>query len=604
MMIAPNATIARPTPFARLNTTDGVAAAIAPRRGSLLAGCRAGLAAAAGFSLLINLLLLTVPLYTMQVFDRVLASRSRETLLYLTVIAVGALLLLGWLELVRARLLQEVGGWLERRLAPQGLLRALGEPPRPQPYGAQALRDVAQLRQCIAGPTIGALMDAPWAPVYLVVLWLLHPLLGAVAAGGVVVLFALALLNELLTRRPLAAASDAAVATLREAEVASRNREAAAAMGMAPALVTRWAWRNDDLLRRQAIAANRSNAILALSRFARLAVQVLLLAAGAALVVDHAITAGAMMAGSILMARALAPVEQAIGSWRGLADARAAHRRMAAYLARPDGRRTSMALPRPEGRLSVERVTFAPASGTPPVLRGVSFELAPGRALAVLGPSGAGKSTLARLLVGAWPPLSGSIRLDGADVFAWDRAEFGRHVGYLPQDVELFPGTVAENIARMADGARAEDVIEAARLAGIHDLVLRLPAGYDTRVGEDGLALSGGQRQRLALARALFGDPRLVVLDEPNANLDGDGEAALLRAITRLKERGATVVAVTHRPSLLRAVDDVLVLRDGGVELFGPRDEVLPKLTGPRPATQPLQAAATVQPVQTTRAAV
>jgi ATP-binding cassette subfamily C protein len=565
-------------------STDAVARRAAAPRFSVLAGCRTGLAAALGFSVISNLLALAVPIYTIQIYDRVMASGSLETLVYLTLITLSALVFLGWLEIVRGRILQRIGTWLEQRLSTECLRRALASPTGADAYGTQALRDVAHVRQAIGSTVTTALMDAPWAPVYLAALWILHPLLATVALGGAVTLFGLALINEMLTSRPLAASIDHAVAALRLADAAHRGRETADPMGMTAALVSRWAARNDEVLRLQSTAGDRAGIVLAGSRTCRLGLQVLLLATGAYLAVEQEITGGAIMASAILMARGLSPIEQAIGSWRSLVVARSAAGRLTAHLGRPELRPRGMGLPAPLGHLSLERVSFA-GVGQNPILKGVSFELRPGESLTIIGPSGAGKSTLARLLIGALPAWSGCVRLDGADVFTWDRDDFGRHVGYLPQEVELFDGTIAENIGRMGD-PRPEDVVEAARLAGIHDMVLRLPDGYQTRVGTGGLLLSGGQRQRIALARAVYGNPRLVVLDEPNSNLDGHGEEALVRAMTTLRERGATVVAVSHRPSLLHASDRLLVLRDGSVELAGPRDEVLAQLTRARTAVQ------------------
>jgi ATP-binding cassette subfamily C protein len=563
----------------------GAQAPNSDRRRAVLAGCRASLGVAVGFSIVINLMALTIPVYTMQVYDRVMTSGSLETLAYLTLITLAALLFVGWLEILRGRTLQRVGTWLERRLAAECLCRALAAPLGAYTYGTQALRDVAQIRQTLGGTVTTALMDAPWVPVYLAALWLLHPLLASVALGGAVTLFGLALINELLTRRPLSISTEHATAAMCLAETASRGRETADPMGMSAALVGRWAVRNDEALRLQMAAGDRAGVLLAASRTCRMAVQVLLLGTGAYLSIHQDISGGSIMAATILMARALAPVEQTIGSWRSMVIARTAARRLAASLALPEIRPQGMNLPAPQGRLSVERATVASVPNGRPILKAVSFELPPGESMAVIGPSGAGKSTLVRLLIGAMPAHSGGVRLDGANVFTWNRDDFGRHVGYLPQEAELFDGTIAENIGRMGD-PRFEDVVEAARLAGIHDMVLRLPDGYATRIGPDGLPLSGGQRQRIALARALFGNPRLVVLDEPNSNLDGDGEAALISALAMLKERGVTVVTVTHRPSLLRAVDRVLVLREGAIEAFGPRDQVLARLTRLHTAVQ------------------
>jgi ATP-binding cassette subfamily C protein/ATP-binding cassette subfamily C protein EexD len=362
-----------------------------------------------------------------------------------------------------------------------------------------------------------------------------------------------------------------------------RNAEVVHAMGMLPALLRRWHADNDRVLDQQAQAGDRGAAIVGMAKFLRLFVQIGILGLGAWLVLRGELTGGGMIAGSILLGRALAPVEQAIGAWKGLVGARASHDRLQALLRRQRPAAPALRLPVPEGRVSVERLVFAPPGGDRPILKQVEFELAAGEVLAVIGPSGSGKSTLCRLIVGIWPPSAGHVRLDGAEVHTWDRSDFGRHVGYLPQDVELFPGTVRDNIARMSD-APDEAVIEAARRAGAHDMILRLRGGYGAEIGAHGAVLSGGQRQWIGLARAMFGQPRLVVLDEPNASLDQAGEAALIDAIGRLKAQGTTVILVAHRPSLLVHVDQLLVLRDGAGVLFGPREEVLPRLMVQRAA--------------------
>ena len=415
--------------------------------------------------------------------------------------------------------------------------------------------------------------------MFILVIWLLHPWLGVLALLGAVLLFALALGSEIVMRAPLGEANERWLAAQRRGETALRNAEVVHAMGMLPALLRRWHADNDRVLDQQAQAGDRGAAIVGMAKFLRLFLQIGVLGLGAYLVLRGELTGGGMIAGSILLGRALAPVEQAIGAWKGLVGARASHDRLQALLRRQRPAAPAVRLPVPEGRVSVERLVFAPPGGDRPILKQVEFELAAGEVLAVIGPSGSGKSTLCRLIVGIWPPTSGHVRLDGAEVHTWDRGDFGRHVGYLPQDVELFAGTVRDNIARMSE-APDEAVIEAARLAGAHDMILRLRGGYGAEIGAHGAVLSGGQRQWIGLARAMFGQPRLVVLDEPNASLDQAGEAALIDAIGRLKAQGTTVILVAHRPSLLVHVDKLLVLREGAGVLFGPREEVLPRLIG------------------------
>ena len=443
----------------------------------------------------------------------------------------------------------------------------------------QALRDLATFRTFLSGPGIFPVMDAPWTPIFLGVIFLLHPLLGWLSLAGASVLFALALANELATRNLLAESSVASFKALNRAEAAVRNADVIEAMGMMPQLVRRWHRQNAESLDLQARASGRSSAITSVSKFLRLVLQIGVLGVGAWLVIESELTPGAMIAASILMGRALAPVEQAIGSWKQMVAARGAYQRMKQQLDETPVRGLGMPLPAPSGHISVEGLSFVFPRASEPTLRNVNFELHAGDALGLIGPTAAGKTTLARLLVGNLAPRTGHVRLDGMDVAEWDSEDMGRHVGYLPQDIELFSGTVRENIARMADG-EPDAVIAAARIAGMHEMVLGMAQGYDTEIGEGGAALSGGQRQRIGLARAVYGDPRFVVLDEPNANLDGAGEAALSDAIDTLKERGATIVVIAHRPSVLRQVDKVVVLRNGTVDKFGPREQVIPGVSG------------------------
>jgi len=440
------------------------------------------------------------------------------------------------------------------------------------------LRDVATLRAFFSGQGLMAFFDAPWLPLFLLLICLFHPILGAAAFGGAVVMVLLAFLNERLTRAPLERAQTQARQAARFIEVGTRNADVVEALGMAPALSRRWSALNEAALREH----RRANAIGAgfsgFTKFARQLIQLVMLAIGAHLVLSSHVTAGIMIAGTILLGRALAPVETLVGSWKGLVEARAAWRRLRTLLSEQVQGEAGTQLPAPQGALKIEQLVFRLPKAERPILRGVSFGLEAGEALGVIGPSASGKSTLARLIVGVWKPQAGTVRLDGADVAAWPRERLGPYVGYLPQDVELFAGTVAENIARL-DEPDPDEVIRAAQRAHVHELVLRLPKGYDTEIGESGQALSPGQRQRIGLARALYGDPRLVVLDEPNANLDHDGDEALQRALHDLKQYGVTTIVIAHRPSLLREVDKMLVLREGAVEVVGPRAEVLARVT-------------------------
>jgi len=537
---------------------------------------RRGLLLVAVLSLFLNLLALTSPLYMFQVFDRVLASGRVETLVALALIAAFALACLGALEVVRSRVLGRISLWLDRALARAVLEASVGEALAGRPIGAQAMGDLAQLRGFINSQAIFPVFDAPWTPLFVAVIWLLHPWLGMLALFSAVLLFALALANELTTRAPLAGAGQAWLAGQRNYETALRNAEVVQAMGMLPALLERWQGDRERGLRCQQEAGDRTGWIYGGSKFARLLVQVAILGLGAYLVLQGALTGGGMIASSILLGRALAPVEQAIGAWKSLVAARAGRDRLRRLFQRQPAAAAAMELPVPEGHISVEQLSFKTSDGRP-ILKDISWELAAGEAMAVVGPSASGKSTLCRLLTGVWPPDDGHVRLDGAEVQHWDRVEFGRHVGYLPQDVELFAGSVRDNIARMTD-APDDAVIAAARLAGVHEMILRLPDGYGTEIGSQGAVLSGGQRQCIGLARAMFGAPRVVVLDEPSASLDQVGESAVLDAIGRLKARGCTVILVVHRPRLLAHVDKVLVLSEGTGVMFGARDQVLSRI--------------------------
>ena len=549
--------------------------------GEFVARFRPYFAFAGLFSLAINLLLLVPPLYMLQVFDRVLASRSGETLVVLTLAAAAALVMMACLEVLRARLLAAAGAALDRGLGPRVIEGLLTQTARRS--GADylnGLRDVAALRAFLGGSGLVAMFDAPWLPLFLAVIFVFHPLLGAIAFAGAILMALFAYLNERLTRAPLERAQAEARRAGRFIDSSVRNAEVVSALGMLPAVTGRWARLNDAALREQLRAGSAGGRLSGSTRFVRQAVQVAMLAGGAFLVIRHDASAGVMVAATVLLGRALAPVETLIGSWRSLVEARGAWRRLAELIERSAPAAPGTELPAPAGMLRVEQATFAFRSGERPIVRGISFSLAPGEALGIVGPSASGKSTLARLVVGVWRPVSGAVRLDGADLAAWPRERLGPHIGYLPQDVELLGGTVAENIARL-DVPDSAQVVRAAQRAHVHELILRLPAGYDTDIGDCGQALSPGQRQRIALARALYGTPRLVVLDEPNANLDHEGEQALVRTLQGLKESGVTVLIVAHRPSLLRGVDKMLVLRDGVAEAFGPRAEIMARVTRP-----------------------
>ncbi|HYD68996.1 type I secretion system permease/ATPase [Azospirillum sp.] len=520
--------------------------------------CRPAVLAAALYSGVLNLLTLALPLHSMQVMDRVLASRSLDTLAFLTLAALGAILLAAVLEAVRGRVLARAAEWFEGALGGAAFSRGVEGALDGCPDGADALRDLAQVRGTLAGPAMLALFDVPWIPVFLIAVTALHPLFGALALAATLLLLGLAVIGDMASRRALGDAAQQGRALTTAMDATSRCATAVDAMGLLPGLEARWRALHQRVLAAQRRSGDRAGLLLAVARFARLAVQVLALSLGAWLALRHELSGGALMAGSIILSRALAPVDQAVSAWRQLAGGRQALARLDAWFARPRRRTEGMAIPDPAGRLRVERLTCG-WQGSAPLLKGVSLGVEPGEVVAVVGPSGAGKSTLARALAGVLRPASGAVRLDGADLFAWPRADVGRVVGYLPQDVELPDGTVDELISRGATGC-AEAVVAAARLAGCHDMILRLPQGYLTRIGTGGLRLSGGQRQRIGLARALFGGPRLIVLDEPSAHLDVEGRRALVTALERLRRDGAATVVVTHDPALAKAADRVLVL--------------------------------------------
>ncbi len=543
----------------------------------LLAGLRPYLLFAGLFSLALNLLLLAPSLYMLQVFDRVLTSRSGETLAVLSLAVLIALLTMAALDVTRAYVLAAVGAALDRMLGPKVLEGLLGEAARLGSRDhAHALRDVHCLRSFFSGAGILALFDAPWLPIFLLIITLFHPLMGALALFGALTMLTLAFFNERLTHAPLERAQTEGRKAARFIDLSLRNAEVVNALGMLPAVTRRWSELNERALVEQAGATRAGAALSGMTKFTRQGIQSAMLALGAYIVLDQQVTAGVMIAATILLGRALAPVEQLVAGWRALVEARAAWRRLDVLFSAPTAE-VRTALPVPEGKLAAEAVVFGVRGATKPIIRGASFSLDAGEALGIVGPSASGKSTLARLLVGIHRASAGTVRLDGADVSAWPRESLGRHIGYMPQDVELFPGTVTQNIARL-DAPDSAEVIRAAQRAHVHDMILRLPRGYDTELGEAAGALSPGQRQRIALARALYGDPRLVVLDEPNASLDHDGELALAATLRGLREEGVTLIVIAHRPSLLDSVDKVLVMRDGAVEAFGSRSEILQRV--------------------------
>jgi ATP-binding cassette, subfamily C, bacterial exporter for protease/lipase len=559
-----------------------------------------------GFSGLINLLTLTTSLFTMQVYDRVLTSQSKDTLYFLTLATLLAIGLSAILEGVRQNVANGMSAWLARQLAPNLLIRSLEQRLTMPKTRLEALREMMTVKNFIATPTLFNLVDMLWVPLYLVVVFLLSPVFGLISLIGAMVLFGLAFYNERLTRSLIRENQAMTGANMLFAESLIRNSEAIDAMGMADSTVSRWAEGYHTEVRAIEATNRVSVRIVAIAKFCRYLVQVILLMVGALLVLDLELTGGSLIAGTIIVARLLAPIDASMSYWKQFVLARQALSRLDKFCSLPRVRPSDMHLPVPTGALSVEGLTFM-APGVPtPILRGISFSIAAGETLAIIGPSASGKTTLSRLLVGVLKPTQGHVRLDGADVFDWTRSDFGRNVGYLPQDVELLPGSVRTNIGRFAQDASDDEVIRAAMMADCHQMILQLDHGYDFQLSDGGMQLSGGQRQRVGLARALFRNPRFVVLDEPNASLDTQGDAALARAIEELKRQGVTTVVISHRSNLLRLADKVLVLQEGRVSRFGDARTVLADLADGRspvsaPPKRPTIHATPSRPVQPTQ---
>lgn len=545
------------------------------------------------FSFFVNLLMLVPSFYMLQVYDRAVGSGSLSTLLMLTLIMLLLMITLGGLEWVRSRIMVRISTRLEtllgQRLFDASFKQALNT--GGMNASAQPLNDLSNLRQFLTGNGLFAFFDTPWIPIYLGVMFIFHPWYGWMGVISAVLLGLLAYVNDKLTNGPLYAANREQMAASSFTNKSLRNAEVVESMGMLGQLRKRWSARVYKVLSLQSVASDRAGAISAISKTFRQIVQSLVLGLGAYLAIQHEISPGLMIAGSILLGRALAPIDQLIGVWKGFLGARTQYARLHELLEKIAAEPERMSLPAPQGAILIENLTVAPPESRKPIIRGLSLNIAAGESVGIIGPSGAGKSTLARALLGIWPTLTGTVRLDGADISQWRRDELGRYVGYLPQDIELFEGSISENISRFGELDPAA-VVAAARIAGVHELVLQLPEGYDTVIGANGGGLSGGQRQRIGLARALYGEPRLVVLDEPNSNLDDIGEKMLGQALQKLKQSGATVFVITHRPSVLAHVDKLLVLNNGEMAIYGPRDQVWAKLQNtqqPAAAPQPRQ---------------
>ena len=550
--------------------------------------CKSAFVAAGVFSFAINMFILTVPLYMFSMFDRVLSSQNLATLAMLFLIANFSLLVQVGIDIARTYVFIHVSGWVDRQLSGRLLSAAITNAlTRGNARNASTLGKLNHLRQFFAGQTIFNLMDAPWIPIFLFVLFVLDFWIGFVSLVGAVILASLTLLNEFVSRPALARANQSMGKASERVGAAVRNASVVESMGMSARVIRRWHQNNDRTLELQAAASGRAGIITAFSKYARMAIQMSIMSVAAIemLIPGSTLTGGGMMAAVILVGRALMPLEALISNWRAVVTARDQYQDIADTLEKAANRpRATVVLPNPKGILTVENVTFHPRGAERPILSRVNFSLEPGQVLGIVGPSAAGKSTLASLLVGIQKPSAGSVRLDGADVYTWPSDDLGRYIGYLSQEVELFSGPIRENISRLDPEATSESIIAAAELAGLHDLIQHMTKGYDTEVGEQGMLLSGGQRQRVGLARALFGNPLLLILDEPNASLDSQGEDALIAAIQASKERGAAVILIAHRPSILKSVDKIMILQNGMVQRIAARDDLLPLLMGEVPA--------------------
>jgi PrtD family type I secretion system ABC transporter len=568
---------------------------------SLLAGAirmsAYGMAVVAVFSFFVNLLVLVSPIYMQQVYDRVLTTHHLDTLAYLSLFTVVCLIFLALFDGARSYALTRIGRWWDETLRAEVLHAALHHSRVTGGVASSALSDLQTVRSFVGSPNILPFFDAPWMPAFLLIIAMIHPVLGLIGAGGAVVLFGLAVANDFATRKAFGAISERSMRMNNFTSTSLRHADVVHAMGMFRAISGRIDKLGREISDVTQLAGDRTAIISAITKSIRIGLQVAVLGVGAYLVTRNELTAGGMIAASIILGRALTPVEQALGAWKSFISARISYRRLTALVGHAPSLEDRTALPPPTGQLSVENVVYALPGKQLPLLRNINFRVPAGTVVAVVGPSASGKSTLCKLLVGSWTTSAGNVRLDGADIAHMDRDQIGRHIGYMPQAVELFGGTIRDNIARFGD-ASDEDVVAAAKTAGCHELILNMKNGYETDIGEAGSNLSGGQRQRIALARAVLRKPRLIVLDEPNSNLDSEGEVKLAEAIKELKAAGSTIILVSHRTMLFAHVDAIAMLRDGALEKFGPRDAVLAELNAQAQARAPRAAPTVVQAVQ------
>ncbi len=541
--------------------------------------CRLMVKYALLFGCLVNILMLATPLYSMQVLDRVISSSNTDTLVLLTIVISFALLLLSLIQVARSFAMNQMGNWFERELSSKLFANAIKTALIARSSGgSQQLRDLQAIKTFLTSPALISILDIPWAIIFVAVLFMIHTYMGIMTVLGGAILLALAILSDKLTKPLHDSSNEYFISSMRQVDQATRNAEVVSVMGLLPEIDTTWQKINKKVQGAQNLVSGRQNILSELTKFIRLILQILVTGLGAYLVLKGEMSVGAIIACSSISGRALAPFEQAIMSWKGFLTCRQSYNRLNEIIDKYYNEEIRMSLPEPEGKMSAENLAYVPQHSNIPIVKNVSFNLESGEVLAIIGPSGSGKTTLAKLLVGAHIPSSGTMRIDNSNLIDWNKDELGKYLGYLPQDVELFGGTIRENIGRMNKNADSEKVVQAARLAGVHDMILQLPKGYDTEIGFDGSTLSGGQRQRVGLARAFFGEPKILVLDEPNANLDALGELALSNAIAKAKEKKITTVIISHRTSILTLVDKILVMKDGELIIFGERSEVMHKM--------------------------
>lgn len=549
-----------------------------PLKDALLT-CRIMFKYALVFGCLVNLLMLTTPIYSMQVLDRVISSSNTDTLMMLTIVISFGLLLLSLIQLARSFAMNQMGSWFERELSSKLFSNAIKTSLATRTGGgSQQLRDLQAIKTFLTSPSLISILDIPWALIFVIVLFMIHFYMGVMTVIGGVILLVLAILSDRLTKPLHDSSNENFINSMRQVDQATRNAEVVTVMGLLPQIDKTWQTINNKVQDAQNLVSGRQNILSELTKFIRLILQILVTGVGAYLVLKNEMSVGAIIACSSISGRALAPFEQAIMSWKGFLNCRQAYSRLNEVIDKFYVEEIRMPLPAPEGKFDIEGLFYTPPNHNKHIIRNVSLSLNIGETLAIIGPSGSGKTTLAKLIVGALKPQTGTVRVDNANLEDWDRNDLGKHVGYLPQDVELFGGTIRENIGRMNKDADPEAVVAAAKLAGVHDMILQLSKGYDTEIGYDGSILSGGQRQRIGLARAFFNDPKILVLDEPNANLDTLGENALASAIAIAKEKNITTIIISHRTSILSLTDKILIMKDGEIMLFGNRNDVLKKM--------------------------